>query len=232
MNDQFFTRRDNLTKRYERKFLITDLTVYELESLIKLHPAAFSEAFPPRQVNNIYFDTVDLRDYDDNEMGIGRRIKTRIRWYNNLFGKVANPKLEFKMKNCLVGDKNIYHLEGFSFHNIFSINDIKETFRLSRLPAFVKEYLNSMRPVLVNSYTRKYYLSADKRFRITIDFDLVYYPLLGSTSLNNVKVMDKETIIVELKYFLKDDYDAEKISSVFPFRLTKNSKYVTGIDSF
>ncbi|MFT7452391.1 MAG: hypothetical protein ACI9VN_003123 [Patescibacteria group bacterium] len=37
-------------------------------------------------------------------------------------------------------------------------------------------------------------------------------------------------MIVELKYDIVDDEDAQYISNLFPFRLTKSSKYVSGVD--
>jgi len=36
--------------------------------------------------------------------------------------------------------------------------------------------------------------------------------------------------IIELKYDIEDDKHAHSVASRFPFRLSKNSKYVTGIE--
>ena len=57
-------------------------------------------------MNNIYFDSLDKDNYQNNIDGIGDRHKVRIRWYNNFFGYVKEPKLEIKSKknhqaNCL-----------------------------------------------------------------------------------------------------------------------------------
>ena len=38
--------------------------------------------------------------------------------------------------------------------------------------------------------------------------------------------------VVELKYGLEDDRLANRISNEFPFRLSKNSKYVNGVNNF
>ena len=46
--------------RYERKFFISQLTKFEVESMIRIHPAVFSEIYHKRFVNNIYFDTVNF----------------------------------------------------------------------------------------------------------------------------------------------------------------------------
>ena len=77
--------------RYERKFFISKLTKYEVESLIKLHPAMFSEIYFPRFVNNLYFDSFNMKSYFDSVDGSPNRRKIRIRWYGDLFGDIEKP---------------------------------------------------------------------------------------------------------------------------------------------
>ena len=84
--------------RYERKYCVSELMHEEIEGLLKLHPAVFQEIYHKRTVNNIYLDTHDLRLYKDNIDGKDSRIKLRVRWYGDLFGKVKNPFLEVKIK--------------------------------------------------------------------------------------------------------------------------------------
>ena len=74
--------------RYERKFFITSLSRFEVESIVKLHPAIFSEIFHERFVNNIYLDSSDLINFYENIEGQSNRIKIRIRWYGELFGYI------------------------------------------------------------------------------------------------------------------------------------------------
>jgi hypothetical protein len=42
--------------------------------------------------------------------------------------------------------------------------------------------------------------------------------------------VDPNHLVVELKYPKPQDVEAERVSRVFPFSVTKNSKYVTGIE--
>ena len=44
------------------------------------------------------------------------------------------------------------------------------------------------------------------------------------------RVANDHDVIVELKYDTEHDEYANRISASFPFRLSKNSKYVNGID--
>ena len=67
-----------------------------------------------KSINNIYFDSLDYKAFDDNLIGLPSRLKIRYRWYGNLFSenKKNEGSLEFKFK------KNIY-----GYKKIFKIND-------------------------------------------------------------------------------------------------------------
>jgi len=67
--------------RYERKYKLDLATPAFVKQVIKMHPASFRKIHPDRQVNNIYFDTIDLTTYKDNVIGIADRKKFRVRWY-------------------------------------------------------------------------------------------------------------------------------------------------------
>jgi len=89
--------------------------------------------------------------------------------------------------------------------------------------------LKHLKPALLNRYERVYYLSADKKYRVTLDTKMEFY------SINPVmeyfkSFCDDEKTVLELKYNQQDFDGVEKITQFFPFRLTKNSKYVIGID--
>lgn len=217
--------------RYERKFTIPDYySIQEIEHHIKSNFWLFSEIFHKRQVNNIYFDTLDYNDYLDNVSGVADRKKIRIRWYEETFGMIENPILEVKVKQGLVGNKLSYPIESFTLDNTFTKEYIHTVFDNSEIPKAVFEDLKIAVPTLLNSYQRKYYISSDKRFRITLDFDLKYYNM--DVRFNNFKKIPQKNPdkIIELKYSPLDDVDAKIITTQFPFRLNKNSKYVNGID--
>ena len=79
------------------------------------------------------------------------------------------------------------------------------------------------------TYSREYYLSHCKKYRITKDSNLDYYKISNSNNLFIGKQTDKNSIILELKYHEKDYKLAKNLSNHIPFRITKSSKYVNGI---
>ena len=216
--------------RYERKFLITDYSHIDVRQLLRFHPARFSEIFHERNVNNIYFDTLGMNHYYDNVEGEKERRKIRIRWYGNIFGEISSPTLEYKIKNGLLGKKMSYALNSFVLNSSFDKERIVNALRLDSIPIAVKNELYSLKPLLLNSYTRNYFLSEDKKFRITIDHHLTYYTIRydGNTFLN--KVVDNKSTVLELKYDSVFENEAKDIATAFPFMLTKNSKYLQGLE--
>ena len=216
--------------RYERKFQIAELTERQIELIIKLHPCAFSEAYPERTVNNIYFDTAELKNFYDNTIGLSDRIKYRIRWYGSLFGETKNPKLELKIKKSFLGTKKIYPVNTFALNSHQQLKEqLSQSISSQAVPEKLRLTLSSLNPALLNTYKRKYFISADSKFRITIDYEMCYYPLTGTNNFFSHKFRDGFKIL-ELKYSEDNDDDANFITQKFPFRLSKNSKYVTGIE--
>jgi len=218
--------------RYERKFTVpTSFSIKTIEQFVKRNSYLFREVFYQRQVNNIYFDTAGYNDYFDNVLGVSDRKKTRIRWYGDTFGEVKKPVLEIKIKKGLVGDKWSYKLKPFVLDNTITSEGIQRVFKESNLPLPIFESVKNITPTLLNSYKRKYFLSANNKYRITLDFELLYHNIKVRFNNFNLKPVPDENIIIELKYELSDDNEAKSITTQFPFRLSKNSKYVNGVNT-
>ncbi|MFC2119294.1 VTC domain-containing protein, partial [Bacteroidota bacterium] len=218
--------------RFERKFVISRFSRQEAELIIKTHPEVFSEIFHERIVNNIYLDTPNLTFFFENISGKSQRKKVRIRWYGDLFGDINKPVLEYKIKEGAVGKKISFLLEPFKLDENFDLNSLMNVFSKSLLPSWVINDITGLEPKLLNRYTRKYFRSFDRIFRTTIDYQLVYHDIQKRNNSFLKKVTNEEDIIIELKYDFDNDKMASIISSSFPFRITRSSKYVNGISSF
>lgn len=219
--------------RFERKFLISDVPFESVENRIRLHPAAFSEIYAMRQVNNVYFDTLDFKNYFDNVEGRSERLKIRVRWYGVSEEPTAvKPKLELKIKRGSLGRKEQYNLLNFNVGNNSIQEKVDYSLSAATLPSHVKNLMLMHQPTLMNMYERKYYLSRDGLCRATIDKNMRYYrPDPVHKKLNTRHIDDQHTVL-ELKYDHLDDNDrAHAIANTLPFRVTKNSKYVTGIEA-
>lgn len=214
--------------RNERKFLITNHSAAEVEQIIKFNPACFTEIHQQRTVNNIYFDSLAYDSYYRNVEGDTNRTKARIRWYGALFGQITNAVLEFKIKKGLLGRKEYFPLTAFQLDENFSKAQIESA--IANTPIDIQHWMLSMQPALLNSYTRKYFLSADKKFRLTIDREQVYYRISYNHNAFLNKVNNPQAVVLELKYEMSLDEEANQISNSFPFAMTKHSKYLQGIE--
>jgi len=202
-----------------------------IEREVKTHPGFFSEIYQERDINNIYFDTPTLSYYHHNQDGAAHREKVRIRWYGRLKGEIAQPILEIKKKRGMTGSKRSFKLKSFSLEDSLTNHTLAQVFRSSDLPEDVLEKVMALKATLVNRYRRKYYLDFSGNYRITLDRMMSYHPVLEERILP-LKMYEEEGTVVELKYDASHDDEASRISNLFPFRLSKNSKYVKGIEMF
>lgn len=216
--------------RYERKFVISEIDRHEVEAIIKCHPALFVEIFQERSVNSIYFDSLNMDSHNDNKGGTSERSKRRIRWYGPLFGLIDKAALELKIKDNQVGTKMVFPLLPFRLHSGFSLKYVMDVFKRSDIPEFVREELMLMQVVLLIRYRRKYFQSVDRKYRLTIDWDMEYYIMDDAFNTFAKKRHDFLNTVLELKYSEDNDDKARFITKYFPFRISRNSKYVVGID--
>ena len=157
------------------------------------------------------------------------RLKVRLRWYGK--SGIGNPCLELKLKKSMLGGKIRFLLNPglFDPDNANEAN-LHQLFINLDLDPGMLDYMVRLKPTLNNSYRRKYFLSSDRKFRITLDTNLEYYrPIMDDAPAHIYS--DNRSTVIELKYAPEDDFCSRAVSQSFPFPVTKNSKYITGIDS-
>lgn len=220
---------ENIQERYEQKFVFKQKQPDFVEEIVKKHPANFHEIFQQRQVNNIYFDEADLKFYSDHKKGITNRKKVRIRWYGQTFGQINNPVLEFKYRKGALRIKKSYPLKHFNSENGCDENNLKAVLIKSELPSKVRLEMDKLFPFLVNTYSRKYFRSADLHYRFTIDQNLSYFKFLNEQDIPLLKEEDDEMVILELKFPIDFNAETIKSSKVLPDHDDVFSKYMSGM---
>ncbi len=218
--------------RYERKFIFFSTYLEDLVQQLYLNSFGFKEIFEKRRVNNMYFDDHNLNFYKQNVSGVGTREKYRLRWYGEDCTKAENPTIEIKKKSGEVGDKITHKVQDLTFDlNAF------DSFQINRIIAdklhdhpFLKNKFHQLQPTLINSYERRYFLSSCNKYRVTLDFHQRFYnPDYANPMSSELSIAD-DMVVLELKYDLQDDSEARSISQEFGPRVSRNSKYVQGID--
>ena len=215
--------------RYERKYYLAGEDYGYVRTLILSHPASFRELFYPRMINNIYFDTPGFDFFYDNVEGHQLRKKIRIRWYDETFAHQKKLTLEYKLKNGLLGDKISYPLSNIYTGEEFEIGKMKDELKANQLPVQVENELLTNYPTLLNRYVREYFITDDGKCRITLDKDLSFFRIHSGKNYFKTSYHLSADLIMEMKYDPGDESIADAISQNFPFRITKSSKYVIGV---
>jgi len=216
--------------RFERKYVYQNTHFEDLIQRVYLNSFGFKEVFHKRKINNIYFDDSNYNFYKQNVEGVANRKKLRLRWYGYDTAQIIDPTIEVKKKMGEVGDKDSYRLKGTSLNlNVKTANDI-QAYLIENTHQYIaiNQSLKALHPTLLNTYERRYFLSLCGRYRITVDFNQAFYnPNYRSFEHSELQL---NAVVLELKYAVEDDTDARQVSQQINTRLSKNSKYVTGID--
>ena len=202
--------------RLEKKFVYQNGDTTYKSFLIN---GMFKKIYPNRKINSIYFDCDNLKNVWDNINGFGKRIKIRLRWYNQLLNKEVF--LEEKKKINLMTVKNVKSLGIF-----------KDTLELKK---FIKKSLSqeklisdkrlNLGEILTVSYDREYYQDVSKKLRVTIDKNIKIYK---NIELKPIKI---EKHIVEIKYHPKNSMFCNNF--VLKNKLNnRNQKYSKYVNSF
>jgi hypothetical protein len=216
--------------RYERKFLSEPMSLAEVLALVRRHPAMFREAYPQRSVNNIYLDSPGLCDYNDHVQGVPHRSKTRIRWYGLCGISIDQPVLERKIKRGTVGGKLSHPLPPIRLDAGDPRQAVAAALRHDDIPPMLRSAAGLLAPSLVNRYQRRYYVSADGNFRLTVDWDIQFAGFTRFAANGSLSKADP-SVVIELKFApCHAKLAASAISNSLPFRMARCSKYVNGIE--
>ncbi len=214
--------------RYEKKYFVKAISVSEILSLLKLHPAAYRVHYPHRYVNSVYFDSPGMRSYNSHISGEPVRKKVRIRWYGDESGLIENPVLELKEKNGGIGKKRSFSLPQTNVAR--NRTDWCRIIKKALLPADVIEEIQNLSPVLLIRYCRHYYISGDKLCRLTVDSDLCFGKLSSAANFRTQPERYFNTVVIELKYSTNCDCRNYEAGTLFNSRITAYSKYLEGIN--
>ena len=206
--------------RFERKWVFKNIDKETLLLSLLNSKLFFIEQFNERVINSIYFDTLSLKSAVDNLDGINDREKHRVRWYGEDTGTLIFPILENKIKKNFQGYKILYKLKKFNKKKLSNDTLSSLTEDLNKLLP-----LKNLQPVSMTSYRRVYLISADKRIRATLDFDLKYKKMINYVEKFFINTND---LILEFKYSSNLDNYLRNLTPGIT-RLSKNSKYINSL---
>lgn len=212
--------------RNELKFVFNINKIYHFYSWMN-NTSKLNKKFPDRIVNSLYLDDINFESAKDNLIGISKRQKYRIRWYNEISDK-KEFFFEIKKKINKLSFKEVYPIIINDYNlNLFTVNDLLEK-SVQYLDIKQSIQLKRLYPALVCSYKRQYFENVDG-LRVTIDHDLSFSEIFKYSKLRNHFSHKSDKIIVEFKFpeALKKHVH-QKLYTTY-FRPIRNSKYLLGL---
>ena len=200
-----------IEKRQEIKFRLDHQSLNDLIRIKNL-----KKIYPKRNVNSVYFDTVDFKFHHKSEEGQVPRKKVRIRYYDK---NIGNSKIEIKSSFPYYRIKDVHNID------LNNILDLK--LKLKKI-----DNKNYLYPKLKVKYLRDYY-SCDIG-RITIDSNIRFKKIISyGDLLNNSYNLSKDLLldkyyIIELK--TKNDISKYEAIKFMNQNDTRFSKYCYGIN--
>ena len=214
--------------RYEIKLVCDPHRLPQARSWVRLHPAAFRVAYPPRRVNSLYLDTLHLSSLDDNLDGANVRQKLRLRWYGDEVTDIQ-PSLELKQKHDLLGRKKQYLLP-CRLDLTWLWTEILGIVRVHAGPEWGLLLQSVNQPTVLTRYQREYYVTPDGTIRITLDSAQVAYDQrLGVRPNLHVRLPIADDIVIEIKAAQEQAERLPEIAAQFPVLRSRHSKYTSGL---
>jgi hypothetical protein len=216
--------------RYELKLACDPHWLAQARSWIRLHPAGFVVAYPPRRVNSLYLDTPHLSSFDENLAGVSERQKLRLRWYGeDVWG--IEPVLELKQKRDLLGIKKQVRLS-CKLDLTSSWREILGAIRTCVEPEWRVLLQAAEQPTLFNHYQREYYATPDGALRATLDYACTAYDQRLSLRPNLcIPLPIADRVVIELKAAPEHADRLQEAVAQFPVLRTRNSKYAGGLQA-
>lgn len=217
--------------RLEIKFAAYEVHLHKVLNWIEQHPAAFKVPYSNRKVNNVYFDTLNYSAYEQNQSGMSARTKVRYRWYGDSLVPDAGT-LEVKCKRNYFGWKLRLPCPDMKVDPADDWNKIRRNL-LGQLPPEGRTWLDIYSdPILINRYSRRYFVSHDEKIRVTVDTNQAVWDQRFKPMPNfNRKANIPESLVIEVKFDRKDRDLASNIIQTIPVRVSRHSKYMNGLSA-
>jgi len=233
-------------RRYELKYVITESVAAGIKDYIS-NICSLDKHVPQGGtgyiVNNLYFDTPDLRFYHDTKFRKPTRYKPRVRFYGNKAKDLIWPEIKYRHSSIIW--KKRYSLPVEDYPNLFIPREPADAPRNRMFIERFEDLLHwtGARSVLHVRYFREPYVTDLETYgRVTFDRDLCYRLVHGSTGLDYqekdmmyyddpVTTMNFESpVLLEIKVETRVPFWTVELIRKFNLGQRGFSKYCYGID--
>ncbi len=214
-------------QRRELKFVFDGSRVDALRDVLEVNARriAFGDG-PVSRVNSIYFDDHRLSSAAESLAGVSRRVKLRLRWYDEAFAR-RGLFFEVKRRYGQVISKDRTPLEATDAIDRIPYDQL--TVWLSEVLAPETAALLNLRPIptALVSYQREHFRDRDSPIRLTLDYQIEGFSQLGlHRPARRAGVALDRLAVVEVKTLAADEHQVRRLLFPLKPRLARCSKYV------
>lgn len=212
---------------YELKFFTTLKQAIELEKFIGRFcvpdPNAIDGFY---EILSVYFDTPDLKFYQDKINGEFHKKKVRLRAYRSDKGNWHSYALEKKERNGNLVSKSRHAL---------NLPDLKDFAENSELNENLKKFPTLLKPTTTVFYRRKAWISPENfGLRFTFDHEFASFsPQLlnnfAGIDLSTLAIMQNQPIIFEIKSYTGIPQSIWQLLQNLQIEQISFSKYATAV---
>jgi hypothetical protein len=225
---------DTLPQRFERKHFILPRNI-ELACGFLRHTCLPTAEYPSEQINSLYFDTLDLDEYQRSDDGDFRKDKVRIRWY----GKEDNPAarrtiyIELKSRQGFAGTKQrlkmVVSADTLALTNLHE-GIVPRTFLTQTLARFGCFPEKLLLPVIRISYWRYRFCEIATGQKVSLDFHIRSTMIFPGKS-PGIKELELPGGVLEIKGTSMELPDTLRPVQMLGLDWTRFSKYSACIDA-
>jgi hypothetical protein len=222
------TERKDLETRREAKFVLHGMDVGRLRSLLDCQLRSQVHNEQVSTVRSVYYDDAGFSACHANLDGVGKRRKVRVRWYDSLEpGK--SFFFEIKWRNNRITGKHRWQIEADVPLVDIPLRAAREHLQMLLPEEHQAHAIGYADPIMLVEYKREHFVSLDKMYRFTIDYDLKFYDLFGRENFSfHFPTSSEDFLVLEAKF--PPGCDAGLSNLLYPFapRVGSSSKYVQG----
>ena len=141
--------------------------------------------------------------------------------------------LEFKFRKNVYGFKKNFKVKDLNINTNSEWKDIKKKITNSLSPEYKILFKFNSEKILINRYKREYFISKNKKIRITLDKNIQIYDQRFALKKPNLKLKNytQNYLVIEFKFNKEDKKFINDLDINIPIKVSRNSKYINGIRS-
>ncbi|MCD6331668.1 MAG: polyphosphate polymerase domain-containing protein [Bacteroidales bacterium] len=222
--------------RFEYKYRLTYQQYHRVRSAILpyMKRDQYTLASPLKRylVRSLYFDSHNLKNYEEKVNGDSDRVKLRIRSYSDTFTKGTRLRTELKARKGIATEKHNSWIEYNTYQKFMSTwhwpdqTDVV----LAEFERYI--HLKTMRPKIIVEYLREgYYTRSRENIRVTFDHQVrsahasSLFPEIPFFRMHHPGLL-----VLEIKCTKTQPTWLKRLVQQQGLRVTPNSKYVQGVE--